>query len=147
MTVIEGRTPDSPALETPRSRRLHGGLSSLKVRSGEIDGERLLFVLGAVLAPLGLILIGLAWLGTSGSGLVYEQVPFVVSGGLGGLACVLVGCTLYACWWATRLMREARERHTELRDQEERAQARQDALAEAIHELRLEVAALRRRSA
>jgi hypothetical protein len=69
----------------------------------------LLFTLGAILVPLGLLLIGVAWKGTANTGAVFEQVPFLVSGGLGGLALVVLGGFLYFAWWQTRALREARE--------------------------------------
>jgi hypothetical protein len=49
---------------------------------------------------LGLVLIGalallLGWLGMSGTSLSYEQLPYLISGGLVGLALIGVGATVY----------------------------------------------------
>jgi hypothetical protein len=86
-----------------------------------------------------MLLIAVGWYGTSGSGLVFKQIPYVVSAGLGGLGFVLIGCTLYACWWMTRSIREQRERHEEF-------VARQDALLEAVRELNRHLSDSPRRS-
>lgn len=121
-----------------RSQRLLGGLADLstRIRTGGIDGERLLFVLGAVAAPLGMLLIGIGWYGSAGSGLVFEQIPYVVSGGFAGLGFVFIGCTLYACWWITRSIREQRERH-------DAVVQKQDELIAAVREMSQELAQLR----
>jgi hypothetical protein len=140
-TVINEDVPppgaDGEAAER-RTQRLLSGLSDLstRVRTGGIDGERLLFILGAVAAPLGMLLIGIGWYGSAGSGLVFEQIPYVVSGGIAGLGFVFIGCTLYACWWITRSIREQRERHDVVVQ-------KQDELIAAVREMSQELANLR----
>lgn len=133
------RTGSSGGSDGPaRTARLLSGLAALSERAGrpQLDGERLLFVLGAVLVPLGFLAIGIAWYGVAGSGLVFEQLPYVVSGGIGGLALVIVGSALYACWWHTRSIREQREWRRELVE-------KNDALASALGELVAELRRLR----
>ena len=100
---------DGTARREAREHRLRDTIAQARVASRRIDGERLLFALGAVLIPVGLLLIVVAWRGVANTGAVFEQVPFVVSGGLGGLALVVLGGFLYFAWWHTRSMREARE--------------------------------------
>ena len=136
--VLDASVTTTASAPDERERRLLDGLRRLAERpSGRrLDGERLLFLLGAVFAPLGFLLVLVGWYGSAGSGLVFEQVPYVVSGGLGGLALVIVGCTLYACWWITRAIREQRERHQELA-------AQQGEMVAALRELSAEVASLR----
>jgi hypothetical protein len=95
--------------QVARQRRLHGTIDRARISASTVDRERLLFTLGAILVPLGLLLIGVAWKGTANTGAVFEQVPFLVSGGLGGLALVVLGGFLYFAWWQTRALREARE--------------------------------------
>lgn len=104
--MTDDEIPDGQAA---RERRLHDTIERARISASRLDGERLLFVLGAVLVPLGLLLIGVAWKGTANTGSVFEQVPFLVSGGLGGLAVVVLGGFLYFAWWQTRGLREARE--------------------------------------
>jgi hypothetical protein len=100
--------PPGSSRRTARDHRLRAGIERARISTRRLDGERLLFLLGAVLTPLGLLLIGVGWKGTANTGAVFEQVPFLVSGGLGGLALVVLGGFLYFAWWQTRAMREAR---------------------------------------
>jgi hypothetical protein len=49
---------------------------------------------------VGLVIVGavavvLGWIGVSGTGLAAEQIPYLVSGGIGGLLLVVVGCTAW----------------------------------------------------
>lgn len=47
------------------------------------------------ISVLGLIVIGLGWLGVSGTGYVAEQLPYAISGGIFGLFLLFVGATLW----------------------------------------------------
>ena len=87
--------------------RLTEGVRRLRV--GEGSG-RPLMVLGGVLVPLGLLVILLGWVGASRTSNVYEQVPYLISGGLFGLGLVFVGSFLYFAHWLTRLVQEQRTR-------------------------------------
>lgn len=51
-------------------------------------------MVGWVLAGLGLIVIIVGWYGISGQALVAKQLPYLISGGLGGVALVGVGAAL-----------------------------------------------------
>jgi hypothetical protein len=126
---------DAEELQHRRSARLLTGLRSISGRTSGIDGERLLFLLGAIAVPLGVVLVLIGWYGVAGSGLVFEQMPYAVSGGIGGLGLIVIGCTLYGCWWVTRAIRDQRERHDALTRQNEE-------LVEAVRELRAEIAEL-----
>jgi hypothetical protein len=126
---------DAEEVRARRSARLLDGLRSISGRTSGIDGERLLFLLGAVAVPLGVVLVLIGWYGVAGSGLVFEQMPYAVSGGIGGLGLIIIGCTLYGCWWVTRAIRDQRERHDALSRQNEE-------LLEAVRELRTEIAQL-----
>jgi len=48
-----------------------------------------------VLVALGGLALLLGWIGVSGTPLPSEQIPYVVSGGLAGLALIGVGATLW----------------------------------------------------
>ena len=65
-------------------------------------------LVGAVLAPLGLLLVFLGWLGASRTPLLQEQVPYLISGGLFGLALVVLGGFCYFAHWQSALLRELR---------------------------------------
>lgn len=69
------------------------------VRRKRLPGSPL--AVGSVVGPLGLVLIGLAWLGASRTPVLTEQVAYLISGGILGLALVGVGCFLYFSHWQT----------------------------------------------
>lgn len=50
--------------------------------------------LGWALAGLGVIFIIVGWFGISGEAIVAKQLPYLISGGVGGIALVGVGATL-----------------------------------------------------
>jgi hypothetical protein len=47
------------------------------------------------LVLLGVAVLIVGWIGVSGTGLAAEQNPYLISGGLGGIALIAVGCTLW----------------------------------------------------
>jgi hypothetical protein len=128
-----------------RERRLRTTIDRARLSAGRVDAERVLFLLGAILVPLGLLSIGVAWKGTANTGAVFEQLPFVVSGGLGGLALVVIGGFLYFAWWQTRALREAREQAARNLEVAEATLAELQALHMAQQDL-LELLATDRRS-
>ena len=69
---------------------------------------------GSVLAPLGLLLVFLGWLGASRTPLVQEQLPYLISGGLLGLALVNLGGFFYFAHWQSEVLREVRTQTAEL---------------------------------
>ena len=70
-------------------------------------------VAGVVAVALGLVLIAVAWGGVAGEPEVNRQIPYLVSGGIFGLAVVLIGLTVINV--ASRRREIAlREQHTQL---------------------------------
>lgn len=128
--------------DTPRGQRearLLDGVANARAKAATlVDGERLLFLLGAFLTAVGFALIMIGWFGAGDTGLVFEQIPYLISGGLGGLGLMVAGAALYASWWMTRLYRQAREQHEELL-------AEQRALVEELRALRAQPPAAQRR--
>ena len=53
----------------------------------------------------GFAVIGLGWWGASGTKYVYQEIPYVISGGIFGVALVVVGAALFARYSAARLLR------------------------------------------
>lgn len=103
---------DAPA--AVRSERLRSRVASLRSRAGTSSPGRRLLVLGGLLLPLGVLLVLLGWLGVARTPLVFEQVPYVVSGGLLGLALVVIGGFLYFSYWQTLVVRALRDNQVEL---------------------------------
>jgi hypothetical protein len=130
-----------------RDERLESGAAALEHRGGGsvlLQGRVLVVVAGALMTG-GVVAILLGWLGASRSILVSEQVPYLISGGLLGLALATIGALTYFTHWLTVLVRDGRAQHAELVRllQEERARD-QEALVEAIRELRREERPIRR---
>jgi hypothetical protein len=70
--------------------------------------ERLLMIVGGVLAPLGVVVVLLGWWGAAHSPYVFEQLPYVISGGLLGLGLIFLGSFFYFAHWMTQLVKEHR---------------------------------------
>lgn len=91
-----------------------------------IDTDRAQLITGGALAVLGLIAIILGWYGAANTGFGFEQTPYLISGGLLGLALVFLGGFIYFSYWVTRLVRESRT-------QSERASQVLDQIAETLN--------------
>jgi hypothetical protein len=79
-----------------------------------------LLVIGSALLPLGIGLILLGWYGAAQTSLDWEQTPYLISGGILGLAIAGVGTAMYFSYWMTRLVRNTetaarRDREHQLR--------------------------------
>ena len=81
------------------------------------ESERLmqqgLGLAGSLLMPLGLIAIGLGWFGAAHTPYTFEQVAYLVSGGIGGLALTTLGGFLFFGSWLARIAHQQRQQ-TEL---------------------------------
>jgi hypothetical protein len=85
-------TVDPFASATPRR--------SLGDRLGSIDS--LMGAVAAVLLPLGLLVIVIGWYGAAHTPYLFEQLPYLISGGLLGLALVVAGGLVYFGSWIAR---------------------------------------------
>ena len=65
--------------------------------------QMVLFWAGAVLLPLGLVVIVLGWYGAANTPYQYDQLSYLVSGGLLGLGLTFVGGFLYFGAWLARI--------------------------------------------
>ena len=116
----------------PREERLVSTLARASGRFRLRITERWLFAIGGALVVAGVITVIVGYVGTSRTVLVSGQIPYLVSGGLLGLALVFVGGFLYFGHWMAMLVRESRERGAE--DRNDMAQLRQsiEDLAESV---------------
>jgi hypothetical protein len=105
---------DAPAPALARSERLRARAAVLRTRAGSAAPGRRMLLVGGILLPLGVLLVLIGWLGTARTPLVFEQVPYVVSGGLLGLALVVIGGFLYFSYWQTLVIHALRENQSEL---------------------------------
>lgn len=94
--------------------RFATAVRSLRTRATAGRADRALLLVGGLLLPLGVLVVVLGWLGASHNVLVFEQVPYVISGGLLGLALTVVGGFVYFNYWQAVGVRESRSQHREL---------------------------------
>lgn len=120
-TPFEGLGPTSggpvgsPAGATDRQQRLAAEVAGLRARGGRLTrDDRWMLVLGGTLLPLGLLLVLLGWVGASRTVLVFEQLPYLISGGLLGVALVIAGGFVYFAYWMTLMVRETRRGRADL---------------------------------
>lgn len=99
---------DAHASPSDRLSELRSAVARLRVGAARGDHSSTLMVIGGVLAPLGLLAVLLGWFGASHTPNSFEQVPYLISGGLLGLALVFLGGFLYFTHWVTVGIREER---------------------------------------
>jgi hypothetical protein len=97
-----------------RSGRLTEAVSRLRTRASGGGLDRWLLIIGGTLMPLGVLLILLGWLGASRTPFPFEQTPYLISGGILGLALVIGGGFVYFAYWQTIRVRESREQTKEI---------------------------------
>jgi hypothetical protein len=100
---------------TRRHNRLASSVRELRTRAGGADVARVLLIMGGILIPLGIVLILLGWSGVSHTTDTFEQTPYVVSGGLLGLALVVAGGFCYFGYWQTQVVRAVRRDAADIR--------------------------------
>jgi hypothetical protein len=98
-----------PHAEASRLQRLADGVRQLRTGGGTLRlNERMLLVIGGILAPLGLVLVLVGWYGAAHTPNLFEQIPYLISGGLFGLGLVFLGSFAYYTHWVTELVKEHR---------------------------------------
>jgi hypothetical protein len=85
--------------------RLEAAVQALPVPEPRTDREVLLLRAGVALVVLGGLIIGLGWWGASGTANLAEQIPYLISGGLFGVAVVIAGTGLVMRYSLARLFR------------------------------------------
>lgn len=99
-----------------REQRLTGGADELtgRHRRSFVASDRFLLTVSAVVMTLGITLIVLGWIGSARTTFLEEQIPYLISGGLLGVALSTIGAVSLFAHWLTVLIRENRA-HEELR--------------------------------
>lgn len=101
-------------IAAPRPRPVSTRLQALGVavdrvrRRPQVDVRQALLVTGAVAMGLGLVAIVLGWYGASHSAYLFQEVPYLISGGMLGVALVAGGGFLFFAAWIVRLIDEQR---------------------------------------
>jgi len=92
-----------------RDAKFSDGVRTLRVGGATVQlSERILLVLAGIVAPLGLVVILLGYLGVANTPYTFEQNSYLVSGGIFGLALVFLGAFFYFAHWMTQLVKEHR---------------------------------------
>lgn len=114
MTAIASGEAALPAAKPESTDTLSRRVARLRTRGGQGDWDRWLLIVGGTLLPLGILVVILGWLGASHTVLLFEQVPYMISGGQLGQSLVFTGGFVYFAYWMTLLVRESRTRHEEM---------------------------------
>lgn len=105
---LDAATIDSVTLAT-RDHRFADGVRTLRVGGASLRlEERILMIIGGVVAPLGVVVVLLGWWGAAHSPYVFEQLPYLISGGLLGVGMIFLGAFFYFAHWMTQLVKEHR---------------------------------------
>ncbi len=123
MTTATADTVGLADRATSRLDRLAGQVRRLRTRGGGTT-ERWMLIVGGMLMPLGVLAILLGWVGASRTPLQFEQTPYLISGGILGLALVFAGGFVFFAYWQTVRIRESREQQRQLVEALGRIEAR-----------------------
>jgi hypothetical protein len=109
-------TTDDAWLLRGRRKAGTGGLRRIPtlVREGGLDLRNTWQVVaGAILLPLGIAVILLGWSGAAHGRVEQQQIPYLISGGLLGLAAVIIGAFFFWAHWLYRIYDQADLHHEE----------------------------------
>lgn len=85
--------------------RLEAGVQALSVPEPMAEAEGILLKAGVLMPIIGLVLMVVAWWTSSGTAVVAEQIPMLISGGIVGLGLLLIGLGLFVRYSLTRMFR------------------------------------------
>ena len=85
------------------------GLARLRRRASMAPTDKWLAIAGGVLMPLGVILVLIGWYGASHTTRLFEEIPYLISGGLLGIVLATIGAALYFGYWLTRIVAGERQ--------------------------------------
>jgi len=96
---------EAPAVDADGTDRLTIEAARLRSRRS-VPIDRGFQLVGAVLLGVGVLAIVAGWYGVSHTARQWRQTPYVVSGGLLGLALVVIGAVAYLAFWLTKLVEQ-----------------------------------------
>lgn len=96
--------------------------------------ERVMLVVGAVLVAAGVAAVVVGYVGASHTILVAGQIPYLISGGLLGVALVFLGGLVYFAYWLALLVRETRAERAAAQAEREQLRAVVVELSRALNE-------------
>ena len=89
----------------PRIDQFRAEVADLDIKTPADKSERNYLVVGIVLLVIGLVLIIAGYWGASGTALLAEQIPYVLSGGFLGVGVMVVGAALFVRYSLSRYLR------------------------------------------
>ena len=111
--MVDPTTTDDAASASRRAR-FRDAVGRLADRSTSADLVRWMLIPGSLCVLLGIVAIVLGWYGAANTAREIEQIPYLISGGVLGLALVLLGgLLLVATFWVAilrKLQQEANDR-------------------------------------
>jgi hypothetical protein len=118
--VVPVAAPDTADRTASRRARFRESLRGVASRSTSDDLLRWMLVPASILVILGFNFMLFGWIGASGTFRQIEQIPYLISGGLVGLALVFLGGLLLAStFWVMvvkKMQAESEERTRQLVD-------------------------------
>jgi len=132
VTIASGGSSGEAASSGPSARQpVTGRLVALaraveRSRRRQWDIRQIMLVVGATLMGLGFVAIVLGWYGAAHSAYLFQEMPYLISGGLLGVALVAGGGFLFFAAWLVRMIEENRrysERVAQTLDRVDRALA------------------------
>lgn len=130
--VAGGPAADAPDTAGHRLHELRTAVSRLSDNARGVDTSRVLLRVGAVATPFGLLCILLGYWGAAHAARPIEQTPYLISGGLLGLALVFAGGFAYFAHWLTRSVAQQQRMVEALNEHTDRLDARFSSLEEAL---------------
>ena len=76
--------------------------------------DKAMELVGIALLPIGITAILLGWMGAAKTGLVFAQIPYLISGGLLGVGLLMASGFVYFASWISRSAAAQRTQHREL---------------------------------
>ncbi|MHB8220327.1 MAG: hypothetical protein ACYDHU_08400 [Acidimicrobiales bacterium] len=106
--VPSGADGGSPSIRTRLARLAAGVDDSHRRQGGTRDVQKIMNILGALVIGLGIVAVVLGWYGASHSPYLYQEIPYLISGGLLGVALVMAGSAAFLGSWMLRQVQESR---------------------------------------
>ncbi|HXZ62742.1 MAG TPA: hypothetical protein VEG62_08365, partial [Acidimicrobiales bacterium] len=103
------------AERTPIAGRLEALTRAVeRSRRRQFDVRQIMLIAGSALMALGFLAIVLGWYGAAHSAYVFQEVPYLISGGLLGVALMAGGGFVFFAAWLVRMIDEDRASNTRM---------------------------------